>query len=339
MHHFFKGPFFDFELVRILGTAPYGGADQAEVLEATAQAQHAEAIAEGARRAGDRVTARRAYLHASNYTRASAYMLTGAAAGPTQRGSLRACCLYLPPPSRRLPRGKIPLLISKGGADTLQEELFYMHPLAGPDLGYAVLTSEGPGQGIMLRRGVMMRPDWEAVMSAVIDFLEHLTRTQPELNLDMSRDAVAGASLGGYFALRSAAGDAVVNAVISLGMRASFQMRWEVGLACTFFGQESPAQILKERKRYTLSLPDGDSLLGRIRCPVLVSSTSDSLYLDANHHNMRDKELWMASTPGQGALQAKMGALQLANYTTFRFLDKKLGIERTQLELPNGSPS
>ncbi|ROV86774.1 hypothetical protein VSDG_10204 [Cytospora chrysosperma] len=44
-----------------------------------------------------------------------------------------------------------------------------------------------------------------------------------------------------------------------------------------------------------------------------------------------DKEVWMANTPGQGALQAKMGALQLANLKTFRFLDEKLGVERALL--------
>lgn len=65
MHHFFKSEWFDFETVSILGTAPYGGADTAEVLEAAGQikdgdagswqaawaeqARRAEALAEEAR--------------------------------------------------------------------------------------------------------------------------------------------------------------------------------------------------------------------------------------------------------------------------------------------------
>jgi hypothetical protein len=37
MHHFFKDESLDFEAIRILGTAPYGGADMAKVLEAAGQ--------------------------------------------------------------------------------------------------------------------------------------------------------------------------------------------------------------------------------------------------------------------------------------------------------------
>lgn len=424
MHVFFKSQFFDFELIRILGTAPYGGADVAEVLEAVSQitdgdqdrwskawkiqAERAESLAHDACQNGHRVEARRAYLRASNYTRASGYMLVSpdprqkticervnaifrhaAALFDCQvhyvsipfRGNLTLPGhLYMPPPNRRLP-GKIPVLISNGGADALQEEIFYMHPSAGPDLGYAVLTFEGPGQGLTLRRdGVAMRPDWEAVTGRVLDFLDELAAAQPELELDTSRIAIAGASLGAYFALRAAAGeerikacvaldplysfwdfatahvspaflgawdrgwlsDGVVDTVIGMLMHMSFQMQWEVSLAGSFFGISSPAQILKEMKRYTLDGADGGHLQ-RVKCPVLVSGAAESLYLDASHHTMRvyngltglqehEKECWMSQSPGQGSLQAKIGALQLANQRTFRFLDDKLGIKRPQLE-------
>ncbi|EKG11530.1 hypothetical protein MPH_11023 [Macrophomina phaseolina MS6] len=427
MHHFFNGAFFDFEVVRILGTAPYGGADVAEVLEAVGQmrdgdadswgrawacqAERAEALADSARRSGDAAAARNAFLRASNYTRASGYMLPGHGPNRPDPAQLRICervnalfrnaarlfdgpvrfldvpygavtlpaHLYLPPPHRRL-RGKTPILISSGGADALQEELFYMHPSAGPALGYAVLTFEGPGQGITLRRhGLKMRPDWEAVVSTVIDFLERFARDHPDLQLDLDRIAIAGASLGGYFALRAASdprikacvaldplysfwdfatahvspafigawdrgwlSNAMVDAVISVMMKLAFQMRWEVAIAGTFFGLESPALIMQEMKRYSLALPDGSSFLHKVTCPVLVSGASESLYLEADHHTMRvynaltnqsedDKRVWMAPTPGQGALQAKMGALQLANQKTFAFLDEKLGVKREAL--------
>ncbi|KAK4130814.1 alpha/beta-hydrolase [Trichocladium antarcticum] len=428
MHHFFKGQFFDFETVRILGTAVYGGSDVAEVLEAVGQikdgdadswnrawktqAERAEALADEAMQAGHLPVACRAYLRASNYTRASGYMLTGTGPNCPDPQQRRVCdrvasifgkaaalfdCgfhqlqipykaagitlpanLYLPPAGKRL-AGKIPILVSSGGADALQEELFYMHPAVGPDLGYAVLTFEGPGQGVTLRRhDVKMRPDWEVVVGNVLDFLDELSLTRPELELDTSRIGVAGASLGGYFALRAAADprikacvaldplysmwdfatahvspafvgawdrgwltDGLVDAVIGLGMRTSFQMKWEVSMGGTFFGLTSPARILTEMKRYSLALPDGKSYLERVKCPVLVTGASESLYIDATHHTMRvfnaltgvgekDKEVWMAGTPGQGSLQAKMGALQLANQRTYQFLDRALGIERAQ---------
>jgi pimeloyl-ACP methyl ester carboxylesterase len=285
--------------------------------------------------------------------------------------------LYLPPPEHRLP-GKIPDLISGGGADALQEELCYMHPSAGPDLGYAVLTFEGPGQGIKLwRDGTIMRPDWEVVIAAVLDFLEELARSRPDLELDTSRIAMAGASLGGYFALRAAAdarikacvaldplysfwdfatahasptllaawdrgwlSDRLIDTAVGVMMSLSFQMRWELNMAGAFLGETSPACIMRQMKKYTL----GNGYLRSIKCPVLVSGASESLYLEANHHTMcifhglvnvpeGNKELWTTVTPGQGALQAKMGALRLANQKTFKFLDEKLGVKRPQLPL------
>lgn len=434
MHHFFKSPFFDFEVVRILGMTAHGGAEVAEVLEAvgqikdadpkswerawTTQAVHAAALAEQAQKSGDRVACRQAYLRASNYTRASSYMLTGEGPNrpdprlgeicervhalfrraaplldcevrfvdiPFERGTLPGH-LYLPAAGDKLPGRKIPLLISTGGADALQEELYYLHPSAGPHLGYAVLTFEGPGQGLTLRRdNIKMRPDWEVVTNAVLGFLESYSIAHPELALDTARIAIAGASLGGYFALRGASdprikacvaldplysfwdfatahvspallgawergwlSDGFIDFVIRLGMKTNFQMRWEVGVAGTFFGIESPAKIMQEMKRYTLGRvrekagEDGESFLEGVMCPVLVSGASESLYLEADHHTMRvfnalthqkdgEKELWMANTPGQGSLQAKMGALQLANYRTFKFLDEKLDIKRPSI--------
>jgi hypothetical protein len=43
MDHFFKGIFFDFETVRVLGMAPHGGADVAEVLEAVGKIKDEDA--------------------------------------------------------------------------------------------------------------------------------------------------------------------------------------------------------------------------------------------------------------------------------------------------------
>lgn len=130
-------------------------------------------------------------------------------------------------------------------------------------------------------------------------------------------------------------------------MRFSFQMRWEVCLSGTFYGSKSPAEIMLEMKKYSLDSPvgaRGGSLLNKVKCPVLVSGAAQSLYVNADHHTMRaynalieliesqgDKQVWISTSPGQGALQAKMGAMQLANQRTFKFLDEKLGIERESL--------
>ncbi|KAL9130697.1 MAG: hypothetical protein Q9217_001176 [Psora testacea] len=363
MFQFFKSEFFDFELIRILGSAPFGGADIAEFLEAVGQikvndpeswyrAWHtqgtkAEALAQDAFKTGDVVSARRAYLRSSNYFRASQYMLNdGPMFGdarvlptversidnfqrgakllegdvhflkiPYEDGYKLPGYLYLPPTSKRLP-GKIPVLINSGGADSIQEELFFMYPAAGPDLGYAIITFEGPGQGIMLRREKLhMRPDWEAVTSRVIDHVYSFSAAHPELELDVDRISIAGASMGGYYALRGASdqrvkacvaidpfydmwdlalarmptsvinlwlagwvSDGLLNGICNLHSWINFQNRWEFGVAMWMFGLQSPAQCLRKMPGYTLRLEGGGEFLDRVKCPVFVSGAAHSIY-------------------------------------------------------------
>ena len=92
-------------------------------------------------------------------------------------------------------------------------------------------------------------------------------------------------------------------------------------------------------KKYTFRLEAGGNYLDRVKCPVLVSGAEKSLYLDTEDHTMKvfrslghlkegDKELWMSKAPGEGGLQARMGALGLSNQHTFRFLDRVFGIQR-----------
>ncbi|KAH8590069.1 Alpha/Beta hydrolase protein [Bisporella sp. PMI_857] len=385
IHPFFPGnTFFNFESLRILSTAPYGGCDPAEFLTALAAikphdpetwatawahaASLAESLAEEALTCGDTVASRDAFLRASSYTRASGYLRIN---GPTLedhdpralplarklQGLFRRALpffecevrvveipyleetpvagqaanrvslpgyLYLPAPQNRLLDGKIPVLLNTGGADSVQEELYYIHPQAGHPRGYAVLTFEGPGQGIVLReKGLHMRPDWEVVTGQVLDLLEQYAATlkcEEGLELDLHHIAVAGASMGGYYALRAASdprikacvaidpfydmwdfgtrhvssmlmgawtggwlSDGMIDKIVGLGMRLNFQLRWEVGLTSAFWGIESPARILKEMKRYSLI----NGFLKKVQCPVFVSGAGKSLYFDTEEHTMR----------------------------------------------------
>lgn len=279
MPQFFSSPFLNFESIRILGTTRYGGADVAEALEAigeinerdsdpsqswhqawSKQAQHAETLALEAQRHGNRSAAKSAFLRASNYTRASGYLMTGPAFGTSDprvipilqkstelfQSALRLfdapvkkleipyihnngkkvnlpAYLYLPNTSaaaatqtgpengKESEKPKVPLLINLIGADSTQEEIYHMFPVAGPELGYAVLTYEGPGQGNTLHEeSIPMRPDWEVVNNVVVDYiLSYAAGPESEtdaVQLHVDRIAVAGATLGGYYALRSAAG-------------------------------------------------------------------------------------------------------------------------------------
>jgi pimeloyl-ACP methyl ester carboxylesterase len=67
-------------------------------------------------------------------------------------------------------------------------------------LGYNALLFEGPGQGSMLHlRGIGFRPDWEAVITPVVDYLVG----RPDV--DPGRIALVGWSQGGALAARAAA--------------------------------------------------------------------------------------------------------------------------------------
>ena len=113
--------------------------------------------------------------------------------------------LYLPEASRRTPNRIIPILLNSGGGDSTQEEIYFVNPAIGPELGYAVVTLEGPGQGIVLCRDkIPMRPDWEVVTGAVLGHHFDFADSHPKLELDLDHVAVTGASMGGYFALRAA---------------------------------------------------------------------------------------------------------------------------------------
>jgi hypothetical protein len=66
--------------------------------------------------------------------------------------------------------------------------------------GYNVLTFDGPGQQSMLfERGIPFRPDWEKVITPVVDFLE------ARADVDNDRIALYGISQAGYWVPRALA--------------------------------------------------------------------------------------------------------------------------------------
>lgn len=374
------------------------------------QAQDAEMYSEEARDHGDRVSQRLALLRASNYARAASFMLTGEApTRPDPRTAIllekstrlfRAATalfenpvvpleipfedwkmpayLYLPPAERLLPGRKTPLLITLLGADSMQEEMYFTQPAAGTNLGYAVLTFEGPGQGLTVHKpGKILRPDYETVTSAVLDFISKYAADHPEINLDLERIAVLGVSMGAHYALRAATdprfaacvaidpvyslwdfatgqtnktflaawqagwiSDAVVDRLIGVMMRLSFQMRWNIHTGGTMYGVKTPSGILKHFQNFTLDLAGGGSMLDRIRCPVFVTGAAESLYVDVESSAGKvyrllkgkkpgsEKQLWVGGGAGAGGLQAKVGALHLTNQRVFAFLDEQFDVGR-----------
>jgi alpha-beta hydrolase superfamily lysophospholipase len=88
--------------------------------------------------------------------------------------------------------------------------MYFASAVAASRRGYHSLLFDGPGQGAMLyEHGIALRPDWETVIKAVVDFAEALPL------VDAERIALSGWSLGGYLAPRGASGEPRIAALIA----------------------------------------------------------------------------------------------------------------------------
>jgi alpha-beta hydrolase superfamily lysophospholipase len=246
---FFAGdPSFWYETLRMLGHITYGGGDFGEVAY-TAQriaagdydSWHdewlatADRIADHARKTSG-VSARDAYLRASNYYRAAEFFLHGNAGDPRIQHAyeLSVQCfrefaalstpavepIEIPYDGTTLPGYlyrpaadgvRRATIVMHNGFDGTAEEMHFFGAAAAVERGYNVLVFDGPGQpGTLHRRGLTFRPDWENVVAPVLDYAVRMPDVDPD------RIALLGVSMGGYLAPRAAGYDRRIAAVIAL---------------------------------------------------------------------------------------------------------------------------
>ena len=97
-----------------------------------------------------------------------------------------------------------------GGYDGTAEELYFMNGAAALARGYNVVALDGPGQGgALLQQGLTLRPDWDAVMVPVLDWV--LARP----DVDERRVALIGLSMGAFLGPRTAATERRIAALIA----------------------------------------------------------------------------------------------------------------------------
>ena len=110
----------------------------------------------------------------------------------------------------RIPPGvaRPPIVLLLPGADSTKEELYQLGEYVVAR-GLAFAAFDGPGQGRVSLQG-KLGPDYELAVQAIIDTLA------ARADLDPERLAVGGISYGGLFAIRTAAIDDRVRAVVSI---------------------------------------------------------------------------------------------------------------------------
>jgi dipeptidyl aminopeptidase/acylaminoacyl peptidase len=308
-HHWPEFPWMSYQFRRSLGETQPGGGTVSECLQAAsrmvpgdAESWHTEwtrladknfRLAEESERQGHVLTARSAWLRATDYYRSAEFWL--AADDPRRldtftrcEESFRRAGRYFTPPVEtvevpyedgavlygyflRAPRtsaARQPVLIAMGGLDSFKEEMYFMVGQGALERGISCLFVDGPGQGGTLRREhLTTRPDYEVPIGACIDYLA--TRD----DVDPDRIAVSGSSLGGYYAARAGSHEHRLAAVVSHGAIWDIHELWkdqgeDFGIAGHIkwvFGADTLAEAVEKARPFTL-----DGQLEHMRCPYLI---------------------------------------------------------------------
>jgi hypothetical protein len=216
--------------------------------------------------AGHTASARSAYLRAASYYDLCLYFILGTSARAGEAGAYaamqgcwqQASQLFDPPfEPVRIPYGgswlpgyllrpagqpvRRPTVILNNGEDAQNIRMWAFGAAAALDRGYNALIFEGPGQGSMLfERQIPFRPDWEKVITPVVDYL----LSRPEV--DPARIVLSGSSLGGELVIRAAAFEHRLAAVVADPGFLSLWLSWqtkEPPIASLFAGGASEEQV------------------------------------------------------------------------------------------------
>jgi pimeloyl-ACP methyl ester carboxylesterase len=347
-----------------------------------ATAERISGEAEESLGSGHRISARDGLLRASNYYRSAEFFLHGDPEDPRIDRAYhrsRACFhaaaeLFTPsiepveiPYEETVLYGyfyraadagseKRPTMVLHNGFDGTAEEMHFNGAVAGIERGYHVLTFDGPEQPAALHLdGLVFRPDWENVISPVLDWL----LARPEVEPD--RVGLLGLSMGGLLAPRAAAFDhrlaacvaddgvydlgatatdnlpgsraeseallraesaPQVDAAIETMMAEDPSTRWAITHGSYVMGTSTPRTFLASYLDYTLT----GGIAEKITCPTLVCEAEEDLFFGGQPQQLYDhltcpKKLLRFSTAEGAGAHCQSGAQRLALARIYDWLD------------------
>jgi dienelactone hydrolase len=340
-----------------------------------------EKMAESFLSEGHTESAREAYFRASNYYRTAEFFLHTTPADPRivktwrkSRQCFQKAARLSEKPIKfvRIPFGKTtmpgylclvdnsgkkrPLLIVHSGFDGTVEELYFEIASLAVKRGFNCLLFEGPGQGEMIRvQKIPFRPDWENVVSPVVDYALKLPETDPE------RIGLVGYSFGGYLAPRAVAFEHRIKACVADGgvfdfyanaikkcppniteilgnkqategfnkeitgiLDTDVDVGWFFGNGMFTFGAKTPAGFLKMLRTYNLR-----KVADKIKCHVLVVDSDNDQDLPGQamqlYQALKCPKKYLLFTTQEGAGDhCQMGAVMISNEKILNWLKNTL---------------
>lgn len=164
--------------------------------------------------------------------------------------------------------GKQPVLISFGGLDSHKDELWFMTGRGALQRGISIFMVDGPGQGRAIRHFAQRaRHDFEVPVGRCIDYLEKRD------DVDTSKIAISGSSLGGYYATRAGCMEPRLAACIAHGAI------WDLsGVLASWpddhplvrhflwvFGEDKMSAVIERAKTFDLQ-----PVLSKMKCPYYI---------------------------------------------------------------------
>jgi hypothetical protein len=343
-----------------------------------AAGHEARAIAEDSASGGHVESARQAYLWAQNFYDSAIYFADGTG-DPTRVTTawqlmddcwLKSIALFDPPIEQvaipyegttlrgfyfhaRSAKAKRPLLILNNGSDGSALDMWMTGAAGAVARGYDCLTFDGPGQGYALwKQSLHFRPDWEKVITPVVDFALGRERVDPR------RIALQGISQGGYWVPRAVAFEKRIAAAIAdpgvidvssswtaalpppliqllkAGRKTEFDgfmekaldpaMKRSMAFRMRPYGTTSYYEAFKATMDYNLT-----DVIGKIQCPMLVTEPANEAFWPGQSRRLHDlltsPKTLVPFTASDGAdLHCEPKGYGLRDLRVFNWLDKTL---------------